>query len=140
MASTQLPANDALTTDRISIQTSPSRQQTMGAAANFILGNRQSKMSRSIPSSRPLDPPYNSNSMVARQDEQYSNQEIEFLKHLASDFGGLLNRVDISDCFLRVRGTRSLTEIDRSIDVLLFRGLHGCTSMRSRCTFKYICW
>ena len=101
MTTTQLPANDTLASDRLSIQTSPSRQQTLGAATNFILGNRQSKMSHS---SRPIDQTYNTNPLVARQDEQYSSQDIEYLKHLAKDFGALLDRVDISDCFLRVRG------------------------------------
>lgn len=122
MTSTQLPTNDTSATDRLSIETSPSRQQALGPATNFILGgNRQSKLSRSLQSSRQLDNPYTTNSMVARQDEQYTGQEVEFLKHLASDFAGLLNRVDISDCFLRVRGNRLSRDLflslisDRSI-------------------------
>lgn len=75
--------------------------------------------------------------MVARPDEQYNNQDIEFLKHLASDFGGLLNRVDISDCFLRVRGNGSLREIDRSIFCSsgVYMAVHRCVLAARSNTF-----
>lgn len=138
MSSVQLPTNDDLGQGRQSADTSHSRQHTLSQAANFIFGNGRGKETRSIPWSNPTDLPHTTNSMVARREETYTPTEIELLKHLAGDFGNLLNRADISDCFLRVRGNRECEQSSQSC--FLCRRLHGCASMCSCCAFEYLCW
>lgn len=34
------------------------------------------------------------------------NHQVALLEHLSSDLGNLLNRTDISDCYLNVKGTK----------------------------------
>lgn len=70
-----------------------------------------------------------------------TNLDTNLLKHLSDDFAQLLNRTDISDCLLNVKGKLN------SLKLLLFNGycffdryLYGCSSMCSCRSFKYFCW
>jgi hypothetical protein len=87
-------------------QTNPillTNQRPADTATNFILGDRMQETRTGSTNSEHHQNELSRNMPQTRQDTS-NDSNIELLKHLANDFAGLLNRVDISDCALRVRG------------------------------------
>ena len=80
---------------------SPAQQQqqqqhtTSKSSDTFVLGNRFGQSNRNDEQRYPND--YNQRSNT-------TNSEAQLLRHLSDDFAQLLNRTDISDCLLNVRG------------------------------------
>ena len=64
---------------------------------NFVLGPSHG-------SSTPYNPTTNGAKPVVQAND--AENEVSLLKHLSVDLGHLLNRTDISDCFLNVKGER----------------------------------
>lgn len=85
--------------DGSSARNTPSRQQRADAPTTFVLG----------PSA-----PLGSNNLSQQslrvtngfETDAQKNHKIGLLNHLSIDLGNLLNRTDISDCYLNVKGTR----------------------------------
>ena len=69
-----------------------SQTRPTDSASNFVLGNRTHQQEQRYATTT---------SFNRRNDNDY---DVELLKHLSNDFAELLNRTDISDCFLNVRG------------------------------------
>ncbi|CAF1662001.1 unnamed protein product [Adineta ricciae] len=76
---------------------SPAQQHTTSKPSDtFVLGNRFGQSNRNDEQRYSND--YNQRSNA-------TNNDAQLLRHLSDDFAQLLNRTDISDCLLNVRGT-----------------------------------
>jgi hypothetical protein len=72
-------------------QQSPRKRPT-DSASTFVLGNRANQQEQR----------YTTTTSFNRGND--TDYDVELLKHLSNDFAELLNRTDISDCFLNVKG------------------------------------
>jgi len=83
---------------------SSQEQRPLDISEQFVLGSR-SKLNRDN------DQQYTTTNSQRINDVDH---DVELLKHLSNDFAQLLNRTDISDCLLNVKG---LIELLYSIDM-----------------------
>ncbi|CAF0881106.1 unnamed protein product [Adineta steineri] len=89
--------DDASSLHQLPKQRMPSiTHNTAKTPDNFVLGNRHGTSNRND------DNRYTTTNFQRANENGY---DIELLKHLSNDFAQLLNRTDISDCLLNVRGT-----------------------------------
>ncbi len=70
------------------------KQHSLDIPEQFVLGNRSG-------SNRHNDQQHTTTNSPRIDDVDY---DVELLKHLSNDFAQLLNRTDISDCLLNVKG------------------------------------
>ena len=95
--------------------TSPSPGQGMESASNYILKSRSKDNSVSTTYQRQDQsfPPTGiapaASMPRSSQKERWTEFDVNLLKGLADDFGDLLSRRELSDCFLCVRGRDSIS-------------------------------
>ncbi|UJR37189.1 hypothetical protein I4U23_029897 [Adineta vaga] len=104
MTSLTMPVNNNDDNDNASLSQQTTKPQTLSSTQrytpklpdNFVLGNRLGQSNR------------NDEQRYTAENFNQSNTkgfEMPLLRHLSDDFAQLLNRTDISDCLLNVRGT-----------------------------------
>lgn len=100
MTSTVSPTFDAR--NRNSQRASPSQTGLSNVATNFVLGTAPTNQNQNAYSPQNSIVPKGSSFYVPTSD---ADHKISLLNNLSLDMGNLLNRTDISDCFLNVKGT-----------------------------------
>jgi len=81
----------------------PPQTRRSDVPGNFVLGRPHTGQSRSNTNQRFTNGA--GGSYTQTTDAEHS---LALLEHLSTDLGNLLNRTDISDCFLNVKGTKNL--------------------------------
>ena len=123
-----------VTGDRHDYPTPPPRTVN-DAPKNFVLGPTRPR--GSFNQSNGQDPRVTGALFAEVSD---STHTASLLEQLSVDLGNLLNRVDISDCFLNVKGKAlKERELIRVLSEIAFRDSHGCAQKHSRCSVERLC-